>query len=192
MHGTFDYQFRPEVDFWVNGTADALYSSSTQNESGEHMLDHWIISAGPNKAFLRGETVGPDGAKLDDLKIKLRLGRPNRGQDPGPRNPPKSVRVSSTTINITLWDHASEDGDFIEVRVNGSMQVAKFQIMHLPKTFPLLLTSGMNQIDIYAHNEGSGSPNTCSSEISHVVEGETLMRWGLKTQESGIIHAAAP
>jgi hypothetical protein len=136
--------------------------------------------------------VGPDGAKLDDLKIKLRLGRPKRGQAPAPRNQPKQLRVSATIINIQLWDHASEDGDFIEVRVNGSMQVAKFQIMHAPKSFPLTLTSGMNKIDVFAHNEGTGSPNTCSAEISHVVEGETLIRWGLKTGESGIIHAAAP
>lgn len=193
MHGTFDYQYRPEVDFWVNGKADALYSSSTQNESGEQMLDHWIISAGPNKAFLQGQDVGPDGAKLDDLKVKVRLGKPQRaGATPGQRNPPRQVSVDSTSIDITLWDHASDDGDLIEVRVNGSMQVPKFRITHTKKTYPLALISGANVIEVFAHNEGTGSPNTCSAELTHVTAGEALSRWGLLTSESGTIHVLVP
>ena len=193
MHGTFDYEYRPEIDYWVNGAADALYSSSMAGENGQQMLDHWVISAGPNKAFLQGESVGPEGAKLDDLKIKVRLGMPARhSKGGGERNPPQEIEVASTTVSIRLWDHASEDGDLVEVRVNGSMQVPKFKLLHAKKTYSLTLNSGMNLIEIVAHNEGTGSPNTVSCEVAPLLEGPETMRFGLKTGEAGMIHTTAP
>ncbi|MFT4879752.1 MAG: hypothetical protein ACJAU0_001886 [Flavobacteriales bacterium] len=66
---------------------------------------------------------------------------------------------------LQLWDNATEDGDSISVMVNGEF-IAKDLLLSRSKSKLIVkLDEGVNTITIFAHNEGTISPNTASCQI---------------------------
>jgi len=89
------------------------------------------------------------------------------------------IVVDTYWPKITVWDHGAEDGDRIEILVNGEISESNIEIFHEPQTFLLELSHGKNILTIKALNEGSLSPNTASIKISSVIRGRGKQQWEL-------------
>jgi hypothetical protein len=100
------------------------------------------------------------------------------------------VTVNSTNITISLWDHGSEDGDLIQVFLNGQMMWQQIRLTKSRINLQLSMGGWENLIEIKALNEGSQSPNTASIAISNVIQGRAQQEWSLKTGQIGRLRVS--
>jgi hypothetical protein len=70
--------------------------------------------------------------------------------------------VSSRKIVLKVIDYADVDGDIVSIFHNGKTVAEYVEISHQPRSFPLVLSPGMNRISLRADNEGQEGPNTAS------------------------------
>jgi len=67
------------------------------------------------------------------------------------------VRKAGTKIfAVSLYDTIDEDGDIVNLFVNGKQLAEKVYLLHKPTTFLLPLSPGLNAIDITALADGVG------------------------------------
>lgn len=104
----------------------------------------------------------------------------------------QDVTVDSRQVEMRLWDHGEQDGDIVTVLLNGQPLVSGFTITNAGVAFRLLLNPGPNRLTVYAHNEGSSSPNTASISLTRVVKGPASQSYSLKTNASGYFDIVAP
>jgi len=93
-----------------------------------------------------------------------------------------SVSVNRSPVHIRLWDHSDQDGDIVQIFVNGQYH----QTVHLTKsgaTLSLPLTFGRHRLQVKAQNQGSSGPNTASMRIEGVTGGKAEQKWSLKTNQ---------
>ena len=79
-----------------------------------------------------------------------------------------TVEVSSRDVVISVWDHGRIDGDIVSIYVNGNEIIAEKTLEGPSNMFSVNTTlefEGYNYVLLYAHNEGSISPNTASMSI---------------------------
>lgn len=79
-----------------------------------------------------------------------------------------TVNIKNTNVTISVWDHGQIDGDIVSIYVNGKLFIDQEVLdgPNLPITFSTDLEfSGYNYVLLYAHNEGSIPPNTCTISI---------------------------
>jgi hypothetical protein len=98
-------------------------------------------------------------------------------------NPPSgltSVSVQRSPVVIKLWDHGSEDGDVVQVYVDGRLH-STVRLTKAGTTLRLPLPFGHHRFQVRAMNEGSQGPNTASMSISSVTAGRATQDWSLKT-----------
>jgi len=91
-----------------------------------------------------------------------------------------SVTVSRSPVYVKLWDHGSQDGDVVQIYVNGRL----YRTVQLTKggtTLRLPLPYGRHRFQVKAMNQGRSGPNTASMSISSVSSGRSQQRWSLKT-----------
>ncbi|WP_157449731.1 hypothetical protein [Croceitalea dokdonensis] len=78
------------------------------------------------------------------------------------------INVANREIAISVWDHGRIDGDIVTIYVNGEALIAERLLEGPGDKFTVSTTlefDGYNYILLYAHNEGSISPNTASMSI---------------------------
>ncbi len=81
------------------------------------------------------------------------------------------MSVSSTQININIWDHSRKDGDVVSIYLNGEAVISKYALEYYKKKIELTLDPNKpNDLFLYANNLGKYPPNTVSIEI---VDGST-------------------
>ena len=86
---------------------------------------------------------------------------------PSPSTTDRTIDVKNTSLKVTLWDNAAEDGDIITIIINGTIVAENVTIYNTPKTFSFIIdASSANYISFYAVNEGTSSPNTASGSIN--------------------------
>lgn len=66
---------------------------------------------------------------------------------------------------LELWDNATEDGDSVSVMVNGTFIAKDLLLTRSKLKLIVKLDEGVNTITVFAHNEGTISPNTASCQI---------------------------
>ncbi len=67
---------------------------------------------------------------------------------------------SSKRVDVVLWDQGIEDGDIINLKVNGTIRLKEYRLSNSKKTVPIVLSEGENIIEVEALNTGSSFPNT--------------------------------
>lgn len=80
-----------------------------------------------------------------------------------------TVEVGNREITISVWDHGQIDGDIISIYVNGDEIIAERTLNGPADKYVVTTTleyNGYNYLLLYAHNEGSISPNTASLSIN--------------------------
>lgn len=79
-----------------------------------------------------------------------------------------TVYVENRSMTITVWDHGQIDGDIISVYLNDDKEIDYHTLDGPLNAYSVdveLSYNGYNYILLYAHNEGSISPNTCTVEL---------------------------
>jgi hypothetical protein len=92
-----------------------------------------------------------------------------------------TVNIKTPKITISVWDHGTIDGDIVSIYVNGKVFIDEKVLdgPNSPITFTTELEySGYNYVLLYAHNEGSIPPNTCTIAID---DGEVNQRFVLSS-----------
>jgi hypothetical protein len=76
-----------------------------------------------------------------------------------------TVDVASRNVVFNVWDSSQIDGDIITLYVNGSPVLQNYTLTGSKRGIPFTLDPGYNYVLLYAHNEGSVSPNTAAVSI---------------------------
>ena len=81
------------------------------------------------------------------------------------------ISVFADDFEINLWDHAAEDGDRVAIYLNGTWIIENHSLLNEPGTdFTIstdYLVSGMNDLVVFALNQGTVGPNTASIAINN-------------------------
>lgn len=78
----------------------------------------------------------------------------------------KTVKISSTSVTLNVWDDALEDGDIITLYLNGRAIVSNFRLTNSKFSIKANLNKGKkNTLYLYAHNLGEYPPNTAAIEL---------------------------
>ena len=96
-----------------------------------------------------------------------------------------TIRIKSKKINIQVWDHGQIDGDIVSIYVNDKKVIDSLTLDGPSNPFSVnvdLKFKGYNYVLLYAHNEGSVSPNTCTLKIDDGVNPkEFVLKSNLQT-----------
>ena len=72
------------------------------------------------------------------------------------------VKVSSKTVKILIWDHQIEDGDRINLILNGEWILQNYTLTNEKLELEVELEEGANEFILYALNLGEYKPNTAA------------------------------
>lgn len=84
-----------------------------------------------------------------------------------PFNVVQDVRVFSNTVNLSFRDYSAEDGDIIDVYLNGTKVISNLMILNNAQSYNFPINTGTNTLVVIALNEGSSSPNTCEVTVNN-------------------------
>jgi hypothetical protein len=124
-------------------------------------------------------------------KINSRLGEvrstlANTGTIGGDKTGLSNVTVNTSPIYVKVWDHSKQDGDIVQVFLNGRF-LRQVSLVKGGTTITLPLQYGQHRLEVLAMNQGSEGPNTASLSITGVVKGKPRQSWRLKTgQRAGM------
>ena len=102
------------------------------------------------------------------------------------------VTVDRQDVTITVWDHGMEDGDIINIYLNGNVLKSKLLLTNKKQSFKVKLTGGQNRFEVEAVNEGSSPPNTATVEISNVTKGKPSQVYERKSGQRTSMNLNAP
>jgi hypothetical protein len=85
------------------------------------------------------------------------------------------IDVSSRNVVFNTWDSSQIDGDIVSLYVNGTPIVQNYTLTGAKRAIPFTLNKGYNYVLLYAHNEGSISPNTAAVSIVENGREQTLV-----------------
>lgn len=79
---------------------------------------------------------------------------------------PGNIELDSRNVIFNVWDNQTVDGDIITLSVNGVKVIEEYTLTGTKTSIPVTLNNfGYNHVLLYAHNEGSLSPNTAAVTI---------------------------
>lgn len=89
-----------------------------------------------------------------------------------------TIHVNSKNVTFNVWDSGTVDGDIITLVVDGRKVITNYTLTGSKKAIPVTLDNlGYNYVILFAHNEGSISPNTAALSIvdENGVENELIL-----------------
>ncbi len=96
------------------------------------------------------------GCKKEDSVIKqLPSNYSNQG----------TITVKNKTLTVCVYDNSAEDGDVLDLIVNGSTILSNYEILNTEKCLTSTVSDGDNWIGVIARSEGSAG-NVCSATIT--------------------------
>lgn len=110
---------------------------------------------------VKKETSAPSGMTERDVKVELASGGIPVTINGRPVQAQQSVEVSSSLLDIYVWDDEYEDGDTIALFLNGEWLLQDYRITAEKKKLSIRLDpSRVNYLVLYAMNLGRLPPNT--------------------------------
>ena len=100
-------------------------------------------------------------------KLQLRVNSTCGTIDPTTYKVVDTVKVTSSTVSITLWDDGEEDGDIVSVWINDKLVLDNYTLTNAGRTFTFQVQPGNNKLILFAINEGNVGPNTASITINN-------------------------
>lgn len=77
----------------------------------------------------------------------------------------KEIKLSAKKVKIKVWDKYEEDGDVVNLYLNGKILFQDLEVTKKGEILDIELQSGENSIEVEALNEGKVSPNTSAIRI---------------------------
>ena len=108
------------------------------------------------------------------------------GRRPNPPKPPKplkNITVNRHQVIVKMWDHAKQDGDIVDLYLNGKY-LRRISLTNKGSSITLNLANGNHRFQVRALNEGTDKPNTASISVTGVVKGQPRQSWSLKTGQT--------
>jgi hypothetical protein len=99
-------------------------------------------------------------------KLELRINSTCPILDPSTYKVKSTTTVSSSTVQITLYDDAAEDGDIVSVFLNNVWVLENYTLTKAGQTFTYNVSPGNNHLVLFAVNEGSSGPNTVAISVN--------------------------
>lgn len=78
----------------------------------------------------------------------------------------QTVNVNSSSINITLWDDGSQDGDVINLYAGNSLLLSNVMLTNAGINYTFNVPKGNTDLIITAVSQGSVGPCTCAISIN--------------------------
>jgi len=97
------------------------------------------------------------GCKKDKNKVQTQL--PSNYTNQG------TITVKSKNISVCVYDNSAEDGDIIDLFVNGNALISNYEILNTERCFDVTLEDGNNWIGINVDNEGTNPPASATVKI---------------------------
>jgi len=130
---------------------DYIYSDTTNPKSLSFVYINYYIESGngdlSNKAQLR---VNSECSTIDSAAYTV----------------VKEYKVTSDTLDVTLYDAIKEDGDQISLWFNDTLRLDNFVLKKTPSVFRYNLKVGKNRLIVFAITEGGMGSNTPAIEIN--------------------------
>jgi len=105
----------------------------------------------------------------------------------------QNVAINSANVTLTLRDPQFVDGDVINVDVNGARVIGGYTTGGRHVSFPIVLASGANTVNISAQSEGVTSLLVAEVTISNVTSGPAVqLTRGLKKDEAQSFTITVP
>lgn len=76
-----------------------------------------------------------------------------------------TLKLKSKTVEVTVWDAATADGDIISLNLNGKWVVENLKLNNCKNEFVFELNPGENTLIMKAENLGSSPPNTAKFQF---------------------------
>lgn len=87
-----------------------------------------------------------------------------------------TVELLSRIVTFNVWDSGQIDGDEISLNVNGRWVIENYTLSATKRAISVTLPSrGYSYVVLYAHNEGSVSPNTAAVSINDGTREQNLV-----------------
>jgi len=90
------------------------------------------------------------------------------------------IVVTQQNVTISVWDHGCEDGDIINLLINGQVYLSNHTLTNTKKEFNVTLSSGKNYLEIVAVDSGTDCPpqqdrtktrNSAAIHITNAISG---------------------
>jgi hypothetical protein len=106
---------------------------------------------------------------------------PQPGKTPSSGGGLTDVTVTKRRITVTYWDHGTQDGDIIDILLDGK-PVKSGIVLTTAKQSTIIEIQGASSVfGVRAVNEGSISPNTATVVFSDVTKGKDLQTYEINS-----------
>jgi len=78
----------------------------------------------------------------------------------------ETISVSSSTVQFTLWDDGSEDGDIITLYQGSNVLLQNHTLTNAGTTYTFTVPTGTTDFILIANNQGTVGPNTCALKVN--------------------------
>jgi hypothetical protein len=97
------------------------------------------------------------------------------------------ITVNEKTVTVTFWDHGVEDGDMIDILINGKAEFPGITLKNAHQSRTITLKADIIVVGFRALNVGSISPNTATVTFTSVTSGKPSQTYELqKDQEANM------
>ena len=79
----------------------------------------------------------------------------------------KTSPVTSSSVQISLYDDGSEDGDIIALCQGNDVLLSNFMLTNAGQTFTFTVPVGTADFVLMTDNQGSVGPNTCAIKVNN-------------------------
>jgi len=94
----------------------------------------------------------------------------------------KDVTVNKKKITVTFWDHGREDGDMIDILINGKVKWSGITLTKAHQSRVIVMEADVIVVGFKALNEGKYPPNTATVTFSSVTNGKKTQKYSLKKE----------
>lgn len=112
---------------------------------------------------------------------------------PKPRPLPAGLAIGMCEVDagpvaIHVWDHRDEDGDRVRLSWNDAVVHNDLLLMNAPTTMSVSVEPGANYLLVFAHNEGTGPPNTATIRVDPCQDGAPQeFVWQMNTGQQRLV-----
>lgn len=94
------------------------------------------------------------------------------------------ITVNKKKVTVTFWDHGREDGDMIDILINGKVVFPGITLTNAHQSRTITLEADIIVVGFKALNVGSISPNTATVTFSSVTAGKETQVYELKKDQA--------
>jgi hypothetical protein len=93
------------------------------------------------------------------------------------------ITVNQKTITVTFWDHGVEDGDMIDILINGEVVFGGITLQNAQQSKTLKMNADIIVVGFRALNVGSIPPNTATVTFTSVTAGKDTQTYELNQDQ---------